>query len=112
MGVIARIFASSPSCTGDEFLAEPDQAKKATIRTHIPEFAVRIVLPLLPIIQEYADPTRVQKDGWGLLVLHDARLVPGQNSVAERHVVGVCSIDGDVCRAGMLGDEVDVAEAA
>ena len=75
-GVIARISFSSPSCSGGISLLPNEIKTMSTTRTYIPDFAARVVFPLLPVVHKYRHSTRVQKDGRGLLVLFNARLVP------------------------------------
>ena len=82
-------------------------------RAYIPDFAVSaIMLSLRSTIREYGHPTHVEKNGWRFPVIDHASPLPSQDCRSERHVVAVGQIEGYVCGAGALRDEIGITETA
>ena len=62
--------------------------------------------------REYCHPARVQQSSTLFLVLDDASLLACQNSFGQFNIVASGRVDSDIRRAGMLGDELFIAEIA
>ena len=80
--------------------------------THVPDVTLLIVTSVALFAREYRHPARVQQSSTLFLVLDDASLLACQNSFGQFNIVASGRVDSDIRRAGMLGDELFIAEIA
>jgi len=69
------------------------------------------MLTLLPAVHEYSHTTRMEKDCWGVPIIHHASPLPTKNRLVEQNRVAVSRIDRYVCGTGMRRDEIGIAKA-
>lgn len=80
--------------------------------THIPDLVTGIMPSVPRAVREYGHPARMEQDSRVFLVLDNASLLARQDSRGQPYIVAVGRVDSDICRAGMLGDEIGIAERA